>query len=98
MNTLTKILHVEANQLKIKQGFMCLRKISIIKEKKEGWDVKKEGAKKASKNFDTKAEAEKYANEQGKKDKVEVIPHDKKGKFQKRGRNSYGNDPYPPKG
>jgi len=74
------------------------KNIHIVKGKKEGWDVKREEAKKASKNFGTKAEAEEYAKKQGKKDKVEVIPHDKRGKFQKRGRNSYGNDPVSSKG
>ncbi len=77
---------------------MPKKNIHIVKAKKDGWDVKREGSKKATKNFDTKVEAEKYADNLGKKDKVEVIPHDKKGKFQKNGRNSYGNDPYPPKG
>jgi hypothetical protein len=77
---------------------MPKKNIHIVKGKKEGWDIKREGAAKASKNFDTKAEAEKYADAQGRKDKVEVIPHTKNGKFQKSGRNSYGNDPRKSKG
>ncbi|CEA14564.1 DUF2188 domain-containing protein [Methanobacterium formicicum] len=75
---------------------MPKKNIHIVKGEK-GWDVKREGAPKASKNFDTKAEAQKYANKQGQKDKVEVIPHKKDGKFQKTGRSSFGNDPCPPK-
>ncbi|MDP3034026.1 MAG: DUF2188 domain-containing protein [Methanobacteriaceae archaeon] len=62
----------------------------------DGWDVKREKGKRASKHFETKKEAEKYSNELAGKQKVESIIHKQDGKIQKR--NSYGNDPYPPKG
>lgn len=77
---------------------MAKKDIHIVPNKKGGWDTKREGAKRASKHFETKAEAEKSADAQGRKAKVEVKPHKKNGKFQKSGRNSYGKDPYPPKG
>lgn len=76
---------------------MSKKNIHIVKGEK-GWDVKREKAERASKNFNTKEEAQKYAEELGKKDKVEVIPHKKDGKFQKNGRSSYGNDDCPPEG
>lgn len=67
--------------------------IHVVPNKKKGWDTKRAKAKRASKHFETKAEAQEAANIQGRKDKVEVIPHKKNGKFQKSGRSSYGNDP-----
>jgi hypothetical protein len=76
---------------------MAKKNIHIVKGK-EGWDVKRENAKKATKNFDKKEDAQKYAEKLGKKDKVEVIPHKEDGKFQKSGRSSYGNDDCPPEG
>ncbi|MCE7698245.1 MAG: DUF2188 domain-containing protein [Methanobacterium paludis] len=77
---------------------MANKPIHIVSNQKNGWDTKKEGAKRASKHFKTKAEAQKAANEQGRREKVEVIPHKKNGKFQKDGRSSYGNDPSSSKG
>lgn len=61
-----------------------------------GWNVKREGAERASKHFDKKVEAEQFGKDLAKKDKTEHIIHTKDGKIQKR--DSYGNDPYPPKG
>ncbi|AEG17738.1 DUF2188 domain-containing protein [Methanobacterium paludis] len=59
------------------------------------WQVEKEGAKRASRNCDTKAEAVAAAKAQGKKEKVEVLTHNKDGKI--RDRVSYGDDNSPPK-
>lgn len=61
-----------------------------------GWDNKKDNAKRASRHYDTKAEAEIAARDQGRREKTEVVIHGKDGKIQRK--NSYGNDPYPPKG
>lgn len=69
--------------------------VHVVKNPDKGWDVKREGSKKASAHTETKAEAETRAIELAKKDKTELFIHDKKGKFQNR--KSYGNDPYPPK-
>jgi hypothetical protein len=59
------------------------------------WQVEKEGAKRASRNCDTKAEAVAAAKAQGRKEKVEVLTHNKDGKI--RDRVSYGDDNSPPK-
>ncbi|AXV40386.1 DUF2188 domain-containing protein [Methanobacterium sp. BAmetb5] len=75
---------------------MTKKTVHVIPNKKGGWDIKREGGERASVHTDTKSEAENRARELAKKDKTELIIHDKKGKFQKR--DSYGNDPYPPKG
>ena len=66
-------------------------------KRKDGkWESKKEGAEKASKVTDTQAEAWDYSKEQAKKGKGEAFLKNKGGKI--RERNTYGNDPYPPKG
>lgn len=58
------------------------------------WNVKREGAERASKHFDRKVDAEQFGKDLAKKDKTEHNIHTKDGKIQKR--DSYGNDPYPP--
>lgn len=61
-----------------------------------GWNSKKGGAKKASKHFDTKAEAEQYSREMSKKENSELYIHRKDGVITQK--DSHGNDDYPPKG
>jgi hypothetical protein len=61
---------------------------------KNGWAVKREGAKRSSVVTVTKQEAEKIGHELGKKERVEVITQRSDGRIQSR--ESYGNDPYPP--
>lgn len=60
-----------------------------------GWSVKKSGAAKASRSFETKEEAVKYGREMSKNEKTELYIHKKNGIIQEK--NSYGNDPNPPK-
>lgn len=59
------------------------------------WAAKREGSDRASKTFDTKKEAEEYAREKARQAGGELTIHGKDGKIQDR--DSYGNDPYPPK-
>lgn len=60
----------------------------------KNWSVKKGGGKNL-KSFDTKKEAEKYGIEVSKNQEAELYFHGKNGKIQNK--NSYGNDPCPPK-
>lgn len=60
------------------------------------WASRKEGASKVSKIFDTQKEAIDYSRTQAKKIKSEHRIQGKDGKF--RDADSYGKDPYPPKG
>jgi hypothetical protein len=60
-----------------------------------GWSVKKSGADRASKIFDTKDKAVEYGRELSKNEKTELFIHKSNGMIQDR--NSYGNDPNPPK-
>ena len=60
-----------------------------------GWAVKKSGAEKASKTFATKERAVVYGRELSKSEKTELFIHKSNGMIQNR--NSYGNDPNPPR-
>ena len=60
------------------------------------WQVIGEGNEKATATFDTQAEAIEKAREIAINQESEVVIHGKDGKI--REKNSYGNDPYPPKG
>jgi uncharacterized protein YdaT len=60
------------------------------------WNVRKAGASRASGTFDTQNEAISRARDVAKKQKTELFIHGRDGRI--RERNSYGNDPLPPKG
>ncbi|MSS44021.1 DUF2188 domain-containing protein [Anaerosalibacter bizertensis] len=60
------------------------------------WQVKKGGAKKATKLFDTQKNAEAYGKKIAQKQQKELLTHGRDGKIRKK--TSYGNDPYPPRG
>jgi hypothetical protein len=67
--------------------------IHVINGKQGGWDVKRDGAVKASANFESKEDAIKFAEKEGKRYNVEVFIHGEDGKIQKRevfGKISYG--------
>ena len=54
------------------------------------------GNKRASGLYDTQAEAIAHGRERAKRDGLEHVIHGRDGRI--REKNSYGNDPYPPKG
>lgn len=62
----------------------------------KGWANRREGAQRASSVHATKAEAEAAGRAAARKDSVEHLIHRKDGTIGER--NSYGNDPHPPKG
>lgn len=62
---------------------------------KEGWNVKGENNSKATSNHSTQKEAIGRAREIAKNQKTEVVIHGRDGKI--RDKDSYGNDPHPPK-
>lgn len=61
-----------------------------------GWSSKKAGAEKASKNFDTKKEAEQWSRQKSQQEGSELVIHKKDGTIQRK--DSHGNDPHPPRG
>lgn len=62
----------------------------------DGWAIKKEGNSRASGVYDTQQEASQRAREIARREHSELFIHGEDGKI--RERNSYGNDPFPPKG
>jgi hypothetical protein len=60
------------------------------------WAVRKAGSPKATRIFSTQEEAISSARTIAKNQKTEVYIHGRNGKI--RERDSYGNDPHPPKG
>jgi hypothetical protein len=56
----------------------------------------REGNKRASSLHDTQKQAEKKGREAARKDKTEFFLHNRRGEI--RQRDSYGHDPFPPRG
>ena len=61
-----------------------------------GWQVKGEGNSRATVRTETQKEAQDRAISIARNQQSEVFTHGRNGRI--RERNSYGNDPYPPKG
>ena len=62
----------------------------------EGWGVKGEGNSKVTRVFETQRDAIAYGRQQAINQSSELLIHGQNGQI--RERNSYGNDPHPPKG
>lgn len=62
----------------------------------EGWSVRKAGSSRATRNFATQQDAINAATEIARNQRTEVYIHGVDGRI--RERNSYGNDPHPPRG
>lgn len=62
----------------------------------DGWANRREGADRVSKTFDTKADAESSGRDTARRDRTEHLIHKKDGTIGER--NSYGPDPFPPRG
>ncbi len=62
----------------------------------DGWQVKGEGSARATIVTPTQAEAIKVGREIAMNNRSELMIHGQNGQI--RQKNSYGNDPYPPKG
>jgi len=63
---------------------------------RDGWSVRRAGASKVTSTFRTQSEAISEARKIAKNQKTELYIHGQDGRI--RDRNSYGNDPHPPKG
>lgn len=68
----------------------------IVPNPNGGWIVKKDGAARSSRNFDKKQDAVDAGRTISRNQGTEFVIHGKDGKIQ--GKDSHGNDPYPPKG
>lgn len=67
----------------------------VVPNPEGGWDVKRNGADRASGHFNTKREAEEKGKEISKNQGTEFVIHNLDGKISNS--NSHGNDPCPPK-
>jgi uncharacterized protein YdaT len=61
-----------------------------------GWDIKQSGGQRSSGHFDTKQDAVDRAREISQNQSTELVIHNKDSKIG--GKDSHGNDPFPPKG
>ena len=59
------------------------------------WATRREGASRVSETFPTQAKAAKAGHDTARRDQTEVLAHGRDGRI--RERESYGNDPYPPR-
>ena len=67
-----------------------------VVKREDGWAVRREGANKDTSRHSTQEQAIETGTEIAKNQKGELLIHDRHGKI--RERNSYGNDPFPPRG
>lgn len=67
-----------------------------VVQRRNQWGTLRESAARTSGNFDTQAQAIQAGREMAKQGQGELLIHRKEGGI--RARNSYGNDPFPPKG
>jgi hypothetical protein len=61
----------------------------------DGWGVRGEGNERLTSHHDTKREAEEAAREIARNQRSDVVIHGRDGRIQDR--DSYGNDPFPPR-
>ncbi|WP_110709230.1 DUF2188 domain-containing protein [Salinicola sp. CR57] len=74
---------------------MTRKEHHVVPNPNGGWDVKRDGAKRASGHFATKDEAMDYGRGVSRNQGTEFIPHRKDGRIQNP--DSHGRDPNPPK-
>lgn len=72
------------------------KNIHVTNSPRGGFQVKPSGSSKAYRRTETQREAIDIGRELARKQHSELVIHGKDGKI--RQKNSYGNDPYPPKG
>lgn len=84
------------NFKKIKKRRTSLDSHHVVPNPDGGWDVKRNGAEKASRHFERKQDAVDAGREISINQKTELFIHGKNCRIQDR--DSHGNDPCPPKG
>jgi len=75
---------------------MGAKKPVHVTPREDGWAVIREGNDRASSVHRTQADAEHAGRDVARKDRTEFLLHGRDGRI--RERDSYGPDPYPPKG
>lgn len=69
---------------------------NVVPAQQGGWNIKKDGAQRATKHFDTKVAAISVARKIARNQGTELVIHNRHGRIQQK--DSHGNDPFPPKG
>jgi hypothetical protein len=69
--------------------------VHVVPDPGKGWNVKREGASRASRHCQTQGEAIQACRNIAQRERTELSIHGKDGKI--RQKDSYGNDPCPPK-
>lgn len=62
----------------------------------DGWANRRAGSQRVSQTYDTQREAQAAGRETARREQTEHLTHGRNGQI--RERNSYGNDPNPPRG
>jgi hypothetical protein len=75
---------------------MSVRRGQHVVPSSEGWSVRKAGSSRVTRTYATKQDAVDAATRIAQNQRTEVYVHGSDGRI--RERNSYGNDPYPPRG
>jgi hypothetical protein len=79
-----------------KDSTMADKNVHVTPNPEGGWSVRRSGAQRASSRHDTQAAAEQEGRRLARQDKVEFNLHGRDGRV--REKDSYGQDPHPPKG
>ena len=74
---------------------MANRKNVHVVQRDSGWGTLREGAQRATQVYDTQAQAIEVGRQMARRGQGELLIHGQNGRI--RARDSYGNDPYPPK-
>jgi hypothetical protein len=74
---------------------MAKKKPVHVAPREDGWAVIREGNQRASSVHPTQKEAEQKGRQTARNDKTEFFLHNRRGAIRKR--DSYGNDPFPPR-
>ena len=75
---------------------MSNKSTHVVPNAEGGWDIKQSGGQRSSGHFDTKQEAVQRARTISQNQNTELVVRNKDGRIS--GKDSHGNDPYPPKG
>lgn len=67
----------------------------VVPNPSGGWSVKSSGATRAAKTFDTQQQAISFGRDAAKRSRTELYVHGRDGTI--KNKNSYGNDPMPPR-
>lgn len=74
---------------------MANRKNVHVVQRDNGWGTVREGAQRATQVYDTQAQAIQAGRQMARKAQGELLIHGEDGRI--RARDSFGNDPHPPK-